>query len=137
MNIYHIELLLKFGVNPNATCTVYPKRGGERGGVTARPLELWYNLSMNARFLHCLLWYGASTMFFVEPGDIAFVDHVNMFIGGDMIRAAHFRELRAYAACWCANNAGGCWPDMAMVLQALIMRDELREKPPTFKKHRN
>lgn len=126
------EILLDAGASPDAECVSYEEDDyGEKTGTyrPRRPLECCLDSYTRDVFLEGFLKYCPTTLFDVQWPRAQFTE----FLTGRQVlpfRAQvcfrmHARELRAYTAVWCASNAGGSWPDMVMLLQAVIMRDEL------------
>jgi hypothetical protein len=139
-----VQMLLEAGANPDAFCSWFIPYGTLPTKWQHRPIELCITSAYIAAFLCCLLHHGASVCFVLSSSGVHFLEHCEKNIIRcdpghlQIIRTAHARELRAYTAVWCANHAGGSWPDMAMLLQAVIMKDELLcERVPVSKKQRN
>lgn len=139
--LWALEMLLEAGADPDYE-DIKPVDGTPRENLLCRPIEFSVSshVLINKTFLKSLLRHGASTCFtsLCRPG--SFMDYCRHNMGAtwfDLMNAAHDRELRAYTAVWCALNAGGSWPDMAMLLQAMVMMDELNcETPSSSKKHK-
>lgn len=116
------EMLLVHGAHPDSDYIRRPPSVGFRQWT--RPIEFCSCGVVSEEFLHCLFDHGASTCFAWTSNTWgAYPPYM------PMLRAANARELRAYTAVWCANHAGGCWPDMAMLMQSVIMRDDITETP--------
>jgi hypothetical protein len=124
-DFWAFEILLEAGANPDADYVIYNDDTWKNATYT--PLEYLEIAFLAEGFMECLLDHGASTRFIIRRTQSPFIDYVSKFNTRrvDLILAAHDRELRAYTAVWCANHAGGSWPDMAVLLQAMVMRDEL------------
>lgn len=118
--LWAFEALLEAGANPDVEHISLPDGSLHK---TLRPIEWCVDQFEGIRYLLPLLQHGASTCFTQQSNGNPFIDRPRAYT--DIIRAAHDRELRAYTTVWCALNAGGCWPDMAMLLQAMVMRDDL------------
>jgi hypothetical protein len=130
--LWALELLLDAGANPDAEHVVWYY--GMPLGACYRPIEFcsipedW----VPRQLLECLLHHGASTHFVARSSGRPFIDRYERMLPRDrkeypacVLLAAHARELRACSIFWCANHAGGCWPDMASLLHAILMREEL------------
>lgn len=125
-NASAFDVLLASGANPDAVYMRYPKTH-PFAYHTVRVLEGCVSIACPRHFVEKLLQYGASTVFRRPILGANFMEDLHGWSPDrvSLIREAHDRELRAYTVVWCANHAGGSWPDMAMLLQAMVMRDEL------------
>lgn len=140
--LWALELLLDAGANPDAEHLSWHKN--KSGTMHYRPIELCVTDVQPREFLDCLLQHGASTHFVKRSTKKPFIDDVYestaiLSRNKDRTRAvlaAHSREVRAYTVVWCANRAGGCWPDVAMLLQAMVMREDLNCDGTSPKKQR-
>lgn len=124
-DFWAFEMLLEAGANPDADYVTYYDDNWKNS--TYVPLEYCETVFFTEDFLKCLLKHGASTNFMIRTTQEPFIDFIPKTSQRrvSIILAAHDRELRAYTAVWCALNAGGSWPDTAMLLQAMVMRDDL------------
>lgn len=123
------QILLSLGADPNATHLFY-NDDALFGNCTFRLVERCLRDAPPIKYLYALIDHGATLSFERDFDGCSFIEHVkNTYDHTNerpfIILAAHDRELRAYTVVWCALNAGGSWPDMAMLLQAMVMRDEL------------
>jgi hypothetical protein len=123
------QILLSLGADPDATHLFYTD-DAMFGNHTFRLAERCLRDATPIKYLYALIDHGATMSFERDFDSGSFIQHVKNTYDhrqerAGIILAAHDREVRAYSAVWCALNAGGSWPDMAMLLQAIVMMDEL------------
>jgi hypothetical protein len=130
------EILLEAGANPDSECVKYIKDDYAKEknfDRPRRPIECCLDSYITSEFLERLITYCPTTLFDVQWPRRSFAEFLKngnvLKTRVDVCLCMNARELRAYTAVWCANHAGGCWPDMAMLMQSVIMRDDITETP--------